>query len=81
MPGHDTGNDQRKSRSNRAAAFIYANGNIGQSKNDVIPKHGNAEQRKSYAGHLSRTPLQKHNDRVEYAGGKGNHTKKKQQTK
>src|SRR4026209_1327900 len=81
MAGHNAGNDQRKSRSNRAASFINANGDVGQSENNVIPNYWNTQQRETDVHSLGGAMLKKHNDGMKQAGRKGNHAKKEQETK
>ena len=81
MPGHDTSNDERKSRSNPAASLIHANCHVRQSEKKTISNYRNTEQREPDVRDLSRTPLQKHNNRMKQAGWKGHHAKQEQETK
>src|SRR4029077_21183755 len=81
MPGHDTSNDERESRSNPAASLIHGNCHVRQSENKTISNDPYTEEREPDVRDLSRTHLQKQNNRMKQAGWKGHHAKQEQETK
>src|SRR5215469_18522404 len=73
LPGYDTGNDERKCRPNAAAFLSNMNCQVWQSEHKTISKDRNAKEREHDVRDFGRTPLEKHDDRIEQAGWKWHH--------